>query len=177
MESLILKQQQHVYGSFCYVSRVLITLSGSMQAQRLTSGAVGWSCTPCCAALCPLMTSTSPLCLRRSEEASSTSPSTWPALWPRCSCSCCRWTLSREPPSKTSGAHHALLGSSGPNRGLVYLFWSWRQRLLSLFYCWPCNFKGLPSQVSLQNKLLCSATAWLHASLNVTLWHFETTHH
>lgn len=114
MESFILKQQQYVYGSFCYVSRVLITLSGSMQAQRLTSGAVGWSCTPCCAALCPLMTSTSPLCLRRSEEASSTSPSTWPALWPRCSCSCCRWTLSREPPSKTSGAHHALLGSSGP---------------------------------------------------------------
>lgn len=95
---------------FCYVSHPLITLSGSMQVQRWTSGAVGWSCTPCCVALCPSMMSTSPRSLRRSEEASSTSPSTWLALWLRCSCSCCRWTLWREPPSKTSGAHPTLLG-------------------------------------------------------------------
>lgn len=90
----------------CYVSH-LITLSGCMQVQRWTSGAVAWSCTLCCAALCPLMMSTSPRCLRRSEEASSTSQSTWLDLWPLCSCSCCRWTLWREPPSKISGTHPA----------------------------------------------------------------------
>ncbi len=56
--------------------------------------------------------STSPRSLRRSEEASSTSPSTWLALLPRCSCSCCRWTLWREPPSKTSGAPPAVSGQA-----------------------------------------------------------------
>lgn len=74
-----------------------------MLVQRWTSGAAAWSCMPCCAALCPSMTSTCPRSLKRSAGVSSTSPSTWPALWRRCSCSCCRWTRWREPPSKTSG--------------------------------------------------------------------------
>lgn len=83
-------------------------MPGCTQAQRWTSGAAVWFCTPCCVALCPLMMSTFPRSLRRSEEGCSTSRSTWTALWPRCWCSCCKWIPWKEPPSKTSGTESGV---------------------------------------------------------------------
>ena len=90
------------------LSHPLICPSGSMPVQRWTSGAAELSCTPCSVALCPLTMSMFPRCLRRSEEASSTSQSTWHALWLHCWCTCYRLTPWREPPSKTSGNHFIL---------------------------------------------------------------------
>lgn len=130
-----------------------------MQAQRWTSGAVGWSCMPCCAARCPLMMSMSPRCLRRSEEASSTSPSTWLAPWPRCLCSCCRWTRWREPPSKTSGARPALSGQVALTEAsfiFCFLPWSrlWSHRV-SLSWHWTWTRQCIYSVILVLEMLYC----------------------